>query len=103
MFGADDADWAIYRKIVSSALDAVGPFFNPTQNTQAPSSDEEDDMQNLQEIESKLLAHDPKFTMDHTYASITTQKSALLTTFKPEYDENDPAGLYRSSYLIDRR
>ncbi|KAI6153133.1 chromatin remodeling complex subunit [Pisolithus tinctorius] len=50
MFGADDEDWAIYRKI----------------NTAAPSSDEEDDIQQLQLVESKLLAHDPTFTTQHT-------------------------------------
>jgi actin-related protein 5 len=38
--------------------------------------------------------------MDHTYASITTQKSALLTAFKPDYDENDPAGT--SASFVDR-
>jgi actin-related protein 5 len=63
-------------------------------NTQAASSDEEDDLQNLQDVEAKLLAHDPSFTIDHTYASVSTQKSALLTAFKPEYDEYDAAGMY---------
>ncbi|KAK0469867.1 chromatin remodeling complex subunit [Desarmillaria tabescens] len=75
-FGADDADWAIYRKI----------------NTAAPSSDEEEDLIQLQLIEQKLLAHDPTFTAQHTHASITAQRSALLTAFKPVYEEGDVEG-----------
>ncbi|KDR69890.1 hypothetical protein GALMADRAFT_145269 [Galerina marginata CBS 339.88] len=62
MFGADDADWAIYRKI----------------NTAAPSSDEEDDLSQLQLIEQKLLTHDPTFTNKHTHASIAIQQPILL-------------------------
>ncbi|KAG7451093.1 actin-like protein Arp5p [Guyanagaster necrorhizus] len=76
MFGADDADWAIYRKI----------------NTTAASSDEEEDLIQLQLIEQKLLAHDPTFTAQHTHASITAQRSALLTAFKPVYEEGDVEG-----------
>ncbi|KAK0495431.1 chromatin remodeling complex subunit [Armillaria luteobubalina] len=75
-FGADDADWAIYRKI----------------NTAAPSSDEEEDIAQLQLIEQKLLTHDPTFTAQHTHASITAQRSALLTAFKPVYEEGDVEG-----------
>jgi actin-related protein 5 len=62
------------------------------QNTQAASSDEEDDITQLQEIEQKLLTYDPTFTIDNTHASLTTQKSALISAFKPEYLETDLAG-----------
>jgi actin-related protein 5 len=76
LFGADDADWNIYLKI----------------NTTAPSSDEEEDMAQLQAIEQKLLAHDPTFTMKQTHASITTQKSALMGAFRPVYSDGDVEG-----------
>ncbi|KAJ3526427.1 hypothetical protein NMY22_g10170 [Coprinellus aureogranulatus] len=74
-FGADDADWQIYRKI----------------NITAPSSDEEEDINNLQAIESKLLQHDPTFTHSHTHASLSSQSSALISAFKPIPSETDIA------------
>jgi hypothetical protein len=62
------------------------------QNTHAQSSDEDDDMQQLQAIEQKLLAHDPTFTIEDTHASISTKRSALLAAFKPLYEEGDIEG-----------
>jgi len=86
MFGADDADWAIYRKI----------------NTAAQSSDEEDDHQNLQLVETKLLTHDPTFTLDDTHASLASQRSALLTAFRPQYEEGDVEGKARVHLSVER-
>ncbi|KAN0101058.1 hypothetical protein V8E55_001042 [Tylopilus felleus] len=86
MFGADDEDWAIYRKI----------------NTAAPSSDEEDDYNQLQIIESKLLQHDPAFTTQHTHASLSSQRSALLSAFRPQYEEGDIAGHSRIHLNTER-
>ncbi|CCO26742.1 Actin-like protein arp5 [Rhizoctonia solani AG-1 IB] len=71
MFGANDEDWAIYRKI----------------NIAVESSDEEDDLQQLALIESKLLQHDTSFTPAHTYASLKHQKSALLSAYRPSYEQ----------------
>jgi actin-related protein 5 len=78
LFGADDADWNIYLKI----------------NTAAASSDEEEDMAQLQAVEQKLLIHDPTFTVEQTHASITNQKSALMTAFRPIYGDGDVEGCY---------
>ncbi|GJE94232.1 actin-like protein Arp5 [Phanerochaete sordida] len=86
MFGADDADWAIYRKI----------------NTAAESSDEEEDLVNLQTVEQKLLAHDPTFTLEHTHASLTSQRSALMQAFRPQYDEGDVEGKARIHLNVER-
>ncbi|KAG6919454.1 hypothetical protein DXG01_005713 [Tephrocybe rancida] len=86
LFGADDDDWAIYRKI----------------NTTAPSSDEEDDLNQLSMVESKLLAHDPTFTQKETHASITTQRSALISAFRPIYDEGDIEGNMRIHLNVER-
>jgi actin-related protein 5 len=62
------------------------------QNAEVESSDEEDDLIRLQEVEAKLLEHDPLFTVEDTLASITNRRSALITAFKPVYDEGDPTG-----------
>ncbi|CAL1697345.1 unnamed protein product [Somion occarium] len=86
MFGADDADWQIYRKI----------------NTTAPSSDEEDDYANLQTVEQKLLAYDPTFTAEHTHASLSSQRSALMQAFRPEYAEGDVEGKTRIHLNVER-
>ncbi|KAH9891307.1 actin-like protein Arp5p [Cubamyces lactineus] len=86
MFGADDADWAIYRKI----------------NTAAASSDEEDDYANLQAVEQKLLAYDPTFTEEHTHAALTTQRSALMAAFRPQYEEGDVKGKTRIHLNVER-
>jgi hypothetical protein len=61
------------------------------QNT-AAESDEEEDLSQLQAIEQKLLAYDPAFTHQHTHASITTQKSALISACRPQYEEGDVEG-----------
>lgn len=84
MFGADDADWNIYLKI----------------NTAAPSSDEEEDMAQLQGIEQKLLAHDPTFTTHQTHASIATQKSALMSAFRPIYSDGDVEGYFAFDRIV---
>ncbi|KIK66134.1 hypothetical protein GYMLUDRAFT_70347 [Collybiopsis luxurians FD-317 M1] len=85
-FGADDADWAIYRKI----------------NIASVSSDEDEDLAQLQMIEQKLLTYDPTFTSQQTHASITSQRSALLTAFKPSYEEGDVAGNTRIHLSTER-
>ncbi|KAJ4469384.1 hypothetical protein C8J55DRAFT_564463 [Lentinula edodes] len=87
MFRADDADWAIYRKI---------------NTTTTISSDEEEDLAQLQQIEQKLLTHDPTFTNQHTHASIVSQRSALLNAFRPVYEEGDGAGNTRIHLTTER-
>lgn len=67
------------------------------QNT-AAESDEEDDLVQLQTVETKLLAYDPTFTLHHTHAAITTQRSALISAFRPQYEEGDVEGLHRPSF-----
>ncbi|KAJ7924371.1 chromatin remodeling complex subunit [Mycena leptocephala] len=86
LFGANDADWAIYRKI----------------NMAAPSSDEEEDLSQLAMIEQKLLAHDPSFTALHTHASLTSKRSELISTLRPTYDESNAEGLCRIHLNTER-
>ncbi|KIY64588.1 chromatin remodeling complex subunit [Cylindrobasidium torrendii FP15055 ss-10] len=85
-FGADDADWAIYRKI----------------NTDAPSDDEEDDLARLSTIEDKLLLHDPTFSLEETHAALSNQRSALLSAFKPTYPDTDMEGSMRIHLSTER-
>lgn len=49
-------------------------------------------MAQLHSVEQKLLAHDPTFTAQHTHASIATQKSALMSAFRPLYGDGDIEG-----------
>lgn len=64
------------------------------------SSDEEEELQQLQIIEQKLLTYDPTFTIEDTHAYISTKRSALISAFKPIYDEGDPAGTDNVDYNI---
>src|ERR1700733_15263044 len=64
------------------------------QNAATVSSDEEDDVNQLQAVEQKLLSYDPTFTSEHTHASITSQRSALISAFRPLYKEGDIEGTY---------
>ena len=63
----------------------------------AISSDEEEDMNQLQTVEQKLLAYDPTFTPEHTHAHLASRRSALVSAFRPRYEEGDVEG--RSSVL----
>ncbi|KAH6917713.1 chromatin remodeling complex subunit [Coprinopsis sp. MPI-PUGE-AT-0042] len=69
-------------------------------NVTAPSSDEEDDVIQLQAIEQKLLMHDPSFTDQHTHAFLSTQRSALLSSFRPTYEEGDVEALPSTRNLL---
>ena len=103
MFGADDADWAIYRKIVRwFRFIHASPSISPAlvQNTTGQSSDEEEELQQLQAVEQKLLTHDPTFTIEDTHAYISTKRSALISAFKPVYNEGDPAGMEEQTTLF---
>jgi hypothetical protein len=64
------------------------------QNTAAVSSDEEDDLNQLQAVEQKLLSYDPTFTNEHTHASIISRRSALISAFRPSYREGDIEGIF---------
>lgn len=47
----------------------------------------------LQTVEQKLLAYDPTFTTQQTHASMASQRSALISAFRPQYEEGDIEGL----------
>jgi actin-related protein 5 len=72
------------------------------QNMAAPSSDEEEDLSQLQMIEQKLLAHDPSFTPQHTHASLASARSELISTLRPTYDEGNVEGLCRIHLNTER-
>ncbi|KAF1812918.1 actin-like ATPase domain-containing protein [Eremomyces bilateralis CBS 781.70] len=66
-FGADDADWGVYRQ-VATGEDA--------------SDDEEEDLGGtLKKIEAQLLEHDPNFTEESTREAQTDWTKSLLHAF----------------------
>jgi len=84
--------------ISGSSLYTIADPITFVQNTAEQSSDEEEELQQLQAIEQKLLTHDPTFTVEDTHAYISTKRSALISAFKPVYDEGDPAGTENVNY-----
>ncbi|KAH7356267.1 hypothetical protein BKA66DRAFT_445927 [Pyrenochaeta sp. MPI-SDFR-AT-0127] len=66
-FGADDADWGVYRTIATG---------------EGSDDEEEEDLnKNLKEIESQLLKHDPNFTEESTREAQTDWTKSVLHAF----------------------
>ncbi|KAH9872080.1 hypothetical protein J1614_006341 [Plenodomus biglobosus] len=66
-FGADDADWGVYRTIATG---------------EGSDDEEEEDLnKNLKEIESQLLKHDPNFTEDSTREAQTDWTKSIMHAF----------------------
>jgi actin-related protein 5 len=66
-FGADDADWGVYRTIATG---------------EGSDDEEEEDLsKNLKEIETQLLKHDPNFTEDSTREAQTDWTKSILHAF----------------------
>ena len=70
------------------------------QNTAAVSSDEEDDITQLQTVEHKLLAHDPTFGVEQTHAALSSQGSAFMSAFRPQYVDGDVQGMLGLSAFV---
>lgn len=66
-FGADDADWGVYRTIATGE--------------QSDDEEEEDLGKSLKEIESQLLKHDPTFTEESTREAQTDWTRSILHAF----------------------
>jgi actin-related protein 5 len=69
------------------------------QNTAAVSSDEEEDLTQLQTVEQKLLTHDPAFGIEQTHAALSSQRSAFMSAFRPQYIDGDVEGVLPISLL----
>lgn len=66
-FGADDADWGVYRTIATG---------------EGSDDEEEEDLnKNLKEIESQLLKYDPNFTEESTREAQTDWTKSILHAF----------------------
>lgn len=76
-FGADDADWAVYRDVVGAD----------------ESADEEDEILELLSVEKQLLEYDESFTIEHTNERLNLKKNSLLNAFykgiSPSYDDSN--------------
>ncbi|GAA5840624.1 hypothetical protein JCM9279_007385 [Rhodotorula babjevae] len=77
-FGANDADWAVYREI----------------GTGDDSEDEEDEQDALNSVEARLLKHDPHFTEDDTASRQALRKHQLLNAFIRGLAPDDPLDTY---------
>lgn len=66
-FGADDADWSVYRTIATGE--------------QSDDEEEEDLGKALKDIEAQLLLHDPTFTEESTREAQTDWTKSLLHAF----------------------
>ncbi|KAF2731833.1 actin-like ATPase domain-containing protein [Polyplosphaeria fusca] len=66
-FGADDADWGVYRTIATGE--------------QSDDEEEEDLAKDLKNIEGQLLKHDPNFTEDSTREAQTDWTKSILHAF----------------------
>lgn len=64
-FGRDDSDWAVYREL----------------GGEEDSDAEEDDLLQLETVETKLSQYDPSFTEDDTMEGRVRLKNALLNAF----------------------
>jgi actin-related protein 5 len=59
-------------------------------------------MTRLAVIEKQLLEHDPTFSVEQTYAAVSTARSKLLASFRPEYPEDDVRGHARIHLNVER-
>lgn len=53
-------------------------------------------------VEKQLLDHDPTFSVEQTYASLSTARSKLLEAFRPSYSEEDVRGYARIHLNVER-
>lgn len=59
-------------------------------------------MAKLDVVEQKLLQYDPTFQQENTYASMISKRSALLSAFRPQYEEGDVEGHTRLHLSTER-
>jgi hypothetical protein len=56
----------------------------------------------LAALESKLLSYDPTFTYEDTYSAIAVKRSALMSAFRPKYEEGDVQSAHRIHLNVER-
>lgn len=93
-FGADDADWGVYRNV------AVG--------ANKGDSDDEDEEENLDDtiknLEADLLAHDPQFTYEHTLEAQNNWTKSLLHAWRygPRPEDGSQAERHQLHLNVER-
>ncbi|KAG2183609.1 hypothetical protein INT43_006617 [Umbelopsis isabellina] len=89
-FGADDADWMVYREI----------------NREEESEDEEEDMASLNHYESLLLQHDPDFLPEHAFEAEQDPTNTLLHLLRhgvyPKFDAQDVGQSHQLHVNVER-
>ncbi|KAF2761207.1 actin-like ATPase domain-containing protein [Pseudovirgaria hyperparasitica] len=90
-FGADDADWGVYRTVATGEQD---------------SDDEEEDLNsNLRKLEEQLLQYDPNFTEDSTREAETDWTKSLVHAFLRgpyPYDPEDQRQSHQLHLNVER-
>jgi actin-related protein 5 len=59
-------------------------------------------MTRLTVIEKQLLEYDPTFSVEQTYAAVSSARSKLLEAFRPAYAEDDIRGHARIHLNVER-
>ncbi|CAG8437143.1 4215_t:CDS:10 [Diversispora eburnea] len=89
-FGMDDNDWSIYKEI-SKEEDAW---------------EEEEELSQLREYETKLLQYDSTFLPEHTFDAKNSLKNSLVFMFtrgvSPPYDPEDFAQMHQLHVNVER-
>lgn len=95
-FGADDADWGVYRSV------AIGA-------NKGDSDDDEEGEEDLEAavraLESDLLAYDKEFTYEHTLDAQKDWSKSLLHAFRygpRPFDPSSPAETHRLHLNVER-
>lgn len=110
-FGADDADWAVYKDIVSRSCDCIGSGaianLDDFQRGADDSEEEEEEGNNFEALEQKLLEYDPGFTKEDTWAARIARKTRLTGTFLRgshlgEWDATDPLYQHQLHLNVER-
>jgi len=92
-FGADDADWGIYRDIAVNRDDSDGE------------EDEDNPDAALRALEQELLRHDPDFTYEHTREAQDDWSKKLLHAFERgprPFDAESPAQRHQVHLNVER-
>lgn len=89
-FGADDADWGIYRNITNAS----------------DTEEEEEEQRQINELKEQLTSHDPEFKVeDYTGESLIDWKDSLVHMFlrgPHEYDLESQAQQHQMNLNIER-
>ncbi|KAI9455098.1 hypothetical protein BJY52DRAFT_1188584 [Lactarius psammicola] len=86
MFGTDDEDWAIYRKINTAVM--------------SESLGEEDDLNPATRRQAQAPTHDLAFGIEKTQAALIYQHSEFTPAFRGQYADGNVEAWYTSLFVF---